>query len=139
MRVLVPMDGSEQSWAAFEYALEQFPDATLVCLRVVNPVQAGYGIGMEGNAAAADEVMDARRETAEEMFDEVRERAAAAGADLETRIEVGRPARTIEEVAEAVDHVVVGSHGREGIARVLLGSVAENVIRRSPVPVTVVR
>jgi nucleotide-binding universal stress UspA family protein len=137
MRVLVPMDGSKQSWTAFEYALERFPDPTLVCLRVTDPVQAGYGLGMESNAA--DEVMDAQREAAEEMFEEVRERADEAGVAVETRLEVGRPARTIEAVAEEVDHVVVGSHGREGIARVLLGSVAETVVRRSPVPVTVVR
>jgi len=54
---------------------------------------------------------------------------------------VGRPARAIEECAEeaAVDHVVIGSHGRDGIARILLGSVAETVVRRSPVPVTAVR
>jgi nucleotide-binding universal stress UspA family protein len=38
-----------------------------------------------------------------------------------------------------VDHVVLGSHGRKGLTRVLLGSVAEAVVRRSPVPVTVVR
>ena len=137
MRVLVPMDGSEQSWTALEYALEQFPEATLVCLRVADPVQVGYGSGLDGNAA--EEVMAAQEEAAEEMFEEVRERAGTAGVDLETRVEVGRPARVIEELAEECDHVVVGSHGREGIARVLLGSVAETVVRRSPVPVTVVR
>ena len=138
MRVLVPMDGSEQSWTALEYALEQFSEATLVCLRVADPVQVGYGSGLDGSAAA-DEVMDAQREAAEEMFEEVRERAETAGVDVETRVEIGRPARVIEELAEECDHVVVGSHGREGIARVLLGSVAETVVRRSPVPVTVVR
>ncbi len=47
--------------------------------------------------------------------------------------EVGHPARTV------VNHVVVGSHGREGVSRLLLGSVAEKIVRRSPVPVTVVR
>ncbi|MFW6265865.1 MAG: universal stress protein, partial [Halanaeroarchaeum sp.] len=38
-----------------------------------------------------------------------------------------------------VDHVVIGSHGRSGVGRILLGSVAERVVRRSPTPVTVVR
>jgi nucleotide-binding universal stress UspA family protein len=41
-------------------------------------------------------------------------------------------------VAEDVDALVVGSHGRDGVTRLLPGSVAETVVRRSPVPVTVV-
>ena len=61
--------------------------------------------------------------------------------DVETAIEVGRPAATIVEEARErdVDHIVVGSHGRTGASRILLGSVAETVARRSPVPVTIVR
>jgi nucleotide-binding universal stress UspA family protein len=52
-----------------------------------------------------------------------------------------RPARAIVDYAEEHDvaHTVVGSHGRTGVTRVLLGSVAENVMRRAPCPVTVVR
>jgi len=54
---------------------------------------------------------------------------------------VGRPAREITDELESgeYDHVVMGSHGRSGVSRILLGSVAETVLRRSPVPVTVVR
>lgn len=61
--------------------------------------------------------------------------------DLTAVTEFGRPARTIVEYVEDhdVDHVVVGSHGRSGLSRTLLGSVAERVVRRSSVPVTVVR
>ena len=52
-----------------------------------------------------------------------------------------RPADAILDYVEAndVDHVIMGSHGRSGISRILLGSVAEIVARRSPAPVTVVR
>lgn len=138
MRVLVPMDASEQSWKAFEHATERFPDATLVVLRVIDPVQAGYGIGV-GAAAGAGQWLEAQKEATEELFEEVREEAAEAGVDVETRREIGRPSHTIVEVAEDCDQVVIGSHGREGVSRVLLGSVAESVVRRAPVPVTVVR
>lgn len=140
MRVIVPMDGSKQSWTAFDHAVEMFGDGTLVCLRVIDPVQAGYGVGT-GAAAAADDWLESQNEAAEEMFDDVREQAAQVGVDIETHVEIGRPARAIEEFAEEqeVDHIVIGSHGREGISRVLLGSVSEKVVRRSPVPVTVVR
>ncbi|MFQ3320370.1 MAG: nucleotide-binding universal stress UspA family protein [Natronomonas sp.] len=138
MRILVPMDGSEQSWSAFDYAVEQFGDATFVCLRVIDPVKAGYGVGI-GATAAANEWIQAEQDAAEEMFDSVRERAEEADVEVETHTEVGRPARTISEFAEDCDHVVIGSHGREGVSRILLGSVAETVVRRAPVPVTVVR
>jgi nucleotide-binding universal stress UspA family protein len=69
----------------------------------------------------------------------------AAAGDLEAAVEtatvLGRPARAIVEYAEeeVVDAIVIGSHGRDGVARLLPGSVAETVVRRSPVPVTVVR
>lgn len=138
MRVLVPMDGSEQSWQAFDYAAEQFPEETLVCLRVIDPVQAGYGIGV-GEAAAAGEWLDAQQDAAERMFEDIKERAETANVTVEAVTERGRPVRSITDVAEGCDHVVIGSHGREGVSRILLGSVAESVIRRSPVPVTVVR
>jgi nucleotide-binding universal stress UspA family protein len=60
---------------------------------------------------------------------------------VDTTAEVGGPANAIVECAEeeSVDHIVTGSHGRSGVTRILLGSVAETVVRRSPVPVTVVR
>lgn len=134
------MDGSEQSWTALDHAIARFDDATIVVLRVADPVQSGYGVGT-GVTGPADDWLDAQHEAAEEMFEQVREQASQAGVDVETHVEVGRPARTIEEFAEehGLDHVVVGSHGRDGVARILLGSVSEKVVRRSPVPVTVVR
>ena len=53
----------------------------------------------------------------------------------------GKPAREIVSYAEKgdVDHIVMGSRGRSGLSRLLLGSVAETVVRRAPTPVTVVR
>jgi len=67
--------------------------------------------------------------------------ATEHGRAVETRTRLGTPAQEILEYVERnpIDHVVIGSHGRSGVARILLGSVAEVVVRRSPVPVTVVR
>ncbi len=61
--------------------------------------------------------------------------------ETEPDLVAGHPAKAILRYADehAVDGIVIGSHGREGPARVLLGSVAETVVRRSAVPVTVVR
>jgi len=136
-RVLVPIDGSPQSEDALDHAVEEFPDAGIVLLHVIDPVDAGYSA--EGVLpSSSEEWYESRQERAETLFEEARDRA---GRDVETAVEVSRPAGAIVDYAEEheVDHVVMGSHGRSGVARVLLGSVAETVVRRSPVPVTVVR
>lgn len=133
-------DGTPQAESALDHALAEFPDADLVVLNAIDPGEAGYGT----RAAAPnypEEWYEEARETAEETLAEAEERARAADVDVETTVEVGGPATAIVEYAEDhdVDHIVTGSHGRTGVSRILLGSVAESVIRRSPVPVTVVR
>lgn len=135
MHVLVPIDGSDPADAALEYAFERFGDADVTALYVMDPVDGAWGPG------SADGWLATAEDRSEVVLSTVEERAAEAGRDVETDSVVGRPARAIVEYAEerGVDHVVMGSHGRDGISRVLLGSVAETVVRRSPVPVTVVR
>jgi nucleotide-binding universal stress UspA family protein len=134
--VLVPFDGTPQSEAALAFTTEEWPDVTITLIYVVDPVTTGFT--QRGLPGSSEAWYDDARETARERFDEAQE---LAGRPLETRIEVGSPARVIVDVAgePAYDHVVLGSHGREGVSRILLGSVAEGVVRRSPVPVTVVR
>ena len=137
-RLLVPIDGSPQSTAALEYAVETFPDGEIVAIHVLNPA-AGTG-DIDGMIADTASVIDDQREFAEELFDKARE---TAGADriVDTELLAGRAAAEIVGYAtdNVVDEIVMGSHGRDGAARLLLGSVSETVVRRSPVPVTVVR
>lgn len=139
-RLLVPLDGSPQSWAALEHAIDVHPDAELTALYVIDPVAGAHSVG-GGTPIAGEEWYEDTKEQAEEVFGEARELAAEHGVDLETTTEVGRPARTIVEYAEEKDFdgIVMGSHGRSGVSRILLGSVAETVVRRSSVPVTVTR
>jgi nucleotide-binding universal stress UspA family protein len=134
--VLVPFDGTAQAEAALTFAVEEWPDATFTLLYVVDPVSAGFG--QRALPGSSETWYESARESARSHFDEAR---ALTGRTFDTRIEVGSPARVIVDVAgeAAVDHVVLGSHGRDGVSRILLGSVAESVVRRSPVPVTVVR
>jgi nucleotide-binding universal stress UspA family protein len=137
-RVLVPVDGSEQSDHACDLAVEEFPDATLVFLHVINPVEASYSTQV---SIPSEAWYDEQRERAEEYLDDAVTRAHQHGVEIERAVEVGKPTWTIIQFAEDndVDHIVMGSHGREGVTRILLGSVAETIVRRSPVPVTVVR
>lgn len=135
-RILIPVDGSPQSEQAAEFAATEWPDAELLALYVIDPVEAGYAAGRV--PAAGEQWYEEAKDRAEAFFEDAGE---AAGRDIETEVEVGRPAATIVEVADDddVDMIVMGSHGREGLSRILLGSVAEHVLRESPVPVTVVR
>lgn len=136
-RVLVPFNESDPATAALEEALEEHPDGEIVALHVIDPGTTGHG--MEG--AAADDLSGRRHDEARELFADVEERAERRGVAVTTAIEEGKPAGTIVEYAEEndVDRIVIGSHGRSGVSRILLGSVAENVVKESPVTVTVVR
>lgn len=138
--VLVPMDGSDQAQHALDHVLAEHADARVTVLHVIDPARATYG-AQAGIPPSSEEWFESEETRAEELFDAIRERADEAGVEVTTVTEVGQPSRTIVEYAEEhdVDHVVIGSHGRQGLTRVLLGSVAELVVRRSPVPVTIVR
>ncbi|PSQ01634.1 universal stress protein UspA [Halobacteriales archaeon QS_4_69_31] len=141
-RVLVPVDGSEQAHEACAFVTQEFSGAEMVLLHVINPAEAGYS-AQASLPSFSEEWYEQAKSQAQDLFDEIEVEAKAEGEDLSvTRaIEVGKPVRTVVEYAEEneVDQVVMGSHGRSGVTRILLGSVAEAVVRRSPVPVTVVR
>ena len=134
--ILVPIDESERSTEAFEFALESEPDARFVVFHVREPV---YGETSHWDDDEEEGGPD--RQSAEELFETARSIAERHGVELETAVGEGTPSKAIVEYVEEneIDQIIIGSHGREGASRVLLGSVAENVTRRSPVPVTVVR
>lgn len=133
MRVLVPLDGSERSETALEEALELFPDADMYVLHVVQ-VKTPWG---------DDEKTGYERslEEGESALDSAESIAAEHGRDMETGMVEGNAAKTIISYAERndIDHIVMGSTGRSGVSRVLLGSVAESVTRRAPCSVTIIR
>lgn len=140
--VLVPVDESRQSTEALEFACREFPDATITALHVVDPGDFYAATGLEGGAMANyEQIREYHDQQAETVLDEARDRAADLGCEIETDRVVGAVSRTIVDYAadHDVDHIAIGSHGRTGASRILLGSVAETVTRRSPVPVTIVR
>lgn len=140
--VLVAVDGSPQSDAALDHAMEQYPDAGIVALTAIDPVAAGYASSPGPDAGGyPGQWIEQAHDRADWILDEAVERAADEGREIETVRVTDRPARAIVDYAEEeeMDHIVLGSHGRKGVTRVLLGSVAENVVRRAPCPVTVVR
>ena len=139
--VLVPMDASTMAERALAFALEEHPNARITVVHVINPLEDAYVASDDDLYAQFSALKEAARRRAENLFEEVEETAAAAGREVETELVIGQPARLIVELAEDrdADQIVIGSHGRSGVARILLGSVAETVSRRSPVPVTIVK
>jgi nucleotide-binding universal stress UspA family protein len=137
-RVLVPVDGLPQSRRALEFAAGEWPEATYVLLSVVDPAESRSTRGFP--PSENEEWVREAKAAARTLIDTDRD-GLPPDADVEQRVEVGRPAATIVEACDGsgVDHAVLGSHGRKGVQRVLLGSVAESVARRAPVPVTIVR
>jgi nucleotide-binding universal stress UspA family protein len=138
-RVLIPLDGSEPSERALDHALETAPDAEVTLLTVIDP-SSGFGAGA-GTPGAAEVWYESQKEQTESRLEEASETIETRGMVSKTVVETGRPAATIVEYAENhdIDQIIMGSHGRKGVSRLLLGSVAESVVRRAPVPVTVVR
>ncbi|WP_254524978.1 universal stress protein [Natrinema caseinilyticum] len=140
--VLVAVDDSAQSAEALEFACTEYPDATITGLHVLDPGDFYAVGGIEGTTMANyEEVQSHYEERAEEILQDARERAAEHDVEIDTDHVIGGISRSIVEYADDrdVDHIIIGSHGRMGASRILLGSVAETVARRSPVPVTIVR
>ena len=139
-RILVPTDGSDGVERAIDHAAEvaTVHDAEIHGLYVLS-TDAYAGLAMESSWESVDQLL---REDAEAAVMRVREVATDRNLDLdvETAVVEGKPSRQIVEYAESeeCDLVVMGTHGRGGIDRLLLGGVAESVIRASSVPVTTV-
>lgn len=141
-RILAPTDLSEDSLRAVRTAARLAPrfeaEVTVLHAHVpIGPLLTPGPVGYPMVGAGIDEE-SAQRE-AEERF-----RAAVAeipwgDVPHEERFVVGEPIPTIRELAEQHDLVVMGSHGRTGLARAVLGNVAYAVMRRSPVPILAIR
>jgi nucleotide-binding universal stress UspA family protein len=143
-RILVPIDFSASSHAALEYAgfLGGAVRAPLAVLHVWEPGgQAGPDAlsimpGSSRPPGWEQTRADVRREV--ERFIQA---VQALPASIDVRVEAGQPVEAILAAAKAVhaDLIVMGTHGRTGLSRILLGSVAEAVMRRAACPVLTIR
>lgn len=138
-RILVPIDFSAGSLEAVDYAVQlarRFA-AELVILHVVEPVYAA-----EPNVASTDltTLLDEQQRTAAEQLERIRVSVERHGQRGRTLVECGVPARVIVEVARrtAADLIVIATHGRTGLSHMLIGSVAERVVRLAGCPVLTV-
>lgn len=138
-RIVVPTDGSPSSQPAIEHAIElaAVHDATIHAVYVIN-LASFSGVPTEGTWEG---VSTALEQEGNEALEAVEEAAENRDVTVEkVRLE-GRPSRRIVEYADEndCDLIVMGTHGRGGLDRLLLGSVAERVVRAASVPVMTVQ
>lgn len=139
-RILVPVDGSPTSNKALTAALQLAREAG-GCVRVVHAFdELAFLSGYEYDGS----ILRAARVEADKILSTALEIAASAGVPADSNLLETRGQRLGDAVADQAraweaDLVVVGTHGRRGVGRVLLGSGAEQVIRMAPVPVLAVR
>jgi nucleotide-binding universal stress UspA family protein len=141
--VLVPVDFSEYANQALEYAigLASKLGARVTLLHVMqSPPWGGAEMDATLPYAYTQYIQVLEAESANGMQAYL-ERVTAAGLEGEVAVVHGVPFHEIIETAKTrqVDLIVMGTHGRTGLQHVLLGSVAEKVVRLAPCPVLVVR
>ncbi len=142
-RILVPVDFSEHSAAALKYAtaLSARLQAALVLVHVWSPpLYLGPEVSLAIQGWSGNSLQGYAIEEATKEMNGFVERANLP-AKVETLVEVGHPAETIVRVAKdgSVDLIVMGTHGRTGLGRLLVGSIAQQVVARAPCPVLTVK
>lgn len=134
-RILVPIDLSPSSEAALDVARRHFPDANIRLLHIID--QQRVADTYKSTLASPVEVAEVRKRLENEALGTLRE---VAKPGEEPMVVVGKAAEMIlDHVQEwKPDLIVMGTHGRTGIAHFLNGSVAESVVRGARVPVLIV-
>lgn len=139
-RILIPTDGSEAVTPAVEAALNLATtyDATLHVLFIVDQPIAVSGTG-EG-FTSLDDLLDELEEQGHYAIEDITAEAHAQGVETETTVQRGNPYEDILSYASDndIDLIVMGTHGRTGVKRALLGSVTERVVRHAKIPVLTV-
>lgn len=140
--IIVPVDGSATSLAAIDKAgaLARAFGATVTAIFVIDPYPF-TGIGADF-AYGQDQYLNAARAEASSAIEAANERLKQAGVAAETKVvEAHAVWRGILESAEAVgaDLIVMGSHGRRGLEKLVLGSVAQSVLSHTRINTLVVR
>ena len=135
-KILVPIDFTETSDKALDFALElaQKLDASVTAMHSYEIPVLGFP---DGALVATFDVAARVQEAAQKGLDAAVAPRAAKGAKIKAVLREGNAYEEILALAEEEksDFIVIGTHGRRGLARALLGSVAENVIRTSKLPV----
>lgn len=143
-RILVPIDGSPTSAAGLAEAvsLARLTGGRIRLLHVVEDIP--FAMAAEGYAAMSSDVLAVMNEAGEAVLKRALDQVRSSPVAVDTVLVPYPGGRLVDRVLQQVsewpaDLVVLGTHGRRGVGRMLLGSDAEQVLRTAPVPVLLVR
>jgi len=143
-RILVPIDGSPTSnkGLAEAIAVARLTGGRIRLLHIVN--EHAINCGVEGAAGFWGEMVAALQDAGRNILELARRHVAAEGINVDSVMPEVCGSRVADVVAEQAatwqaDLIVIGTHGRRGVRRLMLGSDAEQVLRSAPVPVLLVR
>jgi nucleotide-binding universal stress UspA family protein len=142
-RILVPLDGSPTSERALQEAIKLADGKSK--LRLIYVIEATYPLDAVAYTLIDHAALqEAIRKTGERALAKAAEKVQRSGMTAETEL-LDVPAERVSAVIDSdalnwkADLIVIGTHGRSGLNRLLLGSVAEEVVRGTPLPVLLVR
>jgi len=143
-KILVPVDGSPTSSRGLQEAIKlaRLTGARLRLIHVVDEIS--FATGMEAATMATGEMLTLLREGGARLLKRARARVEKAGVPVDTVLCDSIAGRVCDQVVEQAaawraDLIVLGTHGRRGFGRLLLGSDAEMIVRLAKVPVLLVR
>ncbi|MDP2643339.1 MAG: universal stress protein [Desulfobacterales bacterium] len=152
-KIMVPLDGSEVAECVIPYVdgfIEQGQVDAIVFVRVIRPISMATALAAteESNQAFAGELLiklneneGERKFLIAEYLSDVVKRLKQNRVKLQTAVLVGKVADSLLHYAEnnGIDLILLATHGRSGVSRWVRGSVAERVLRASPIPVLIIR
>ena len=143
-KILVPIDGSPTASEGLAEALRlaHLSGGKLRLLHVIDMLS--FSMIPDNTYGMTAELFDALKAGGEAVLAPARAQCEAAGIGCETRLAEGYASRVCDVVVDdardsGADLIVLGTHGRRGVGRVLMGSDAEMIVRQAPVPVLLVR
>jgi nucleotide-binding universal stress UspA family protein len=143
MKILIAIDGSDSSKAALDSVIARPwpPDTELKVLNVVEPPSLLMGREMGGYDPEFEAVWKALREQAKALVEKAVEKLRAAKFNVSPELVEGDPKSQIIDIANEwhADMIILGSHGRSGLERFLMGSVSQDVVRHAHCSVEIIR
>ena len=141
--ILVALDESPMAYAAVEQALSLAQDLkSQVTIMSVIAIDPFVGVDFYKVAPAITDYFMQAEKNAKERLEDVKQSFIRDGINVNTKLIHGvSPSQGIIQVADeaGADLIIMGSHGRRGIQKVMLGSVAQNVLTQSPIPVLIIK
>lgn len=143
MKILIGVDDSRHSQKALEYVKKmKWPEGTrVIVVSAVREVVPAYSEVYAPAAPYSERMMEDLFKYHQEVVSDAEKSLRDSGLTTEAKVVNGDPRTVLVDLArnEGVDLVVVGSHGRTGIAKILIGSVASHIVTHAPCSVLVVK